>query len=203
MDFSEWKKKNTGKSINDYYKENPPRITKNNNLRDNSIIEPKINTNNTNEKLSQTNSLKINITSIIFSLLIIISFFIPWFEINVFNYSINTNGYKLPSYIKLLGLIESPIILKSNLIIPIVSFLTIIAEVNKSWLRSLFQLIVISTIYFWIYKLWSIIQAISLESANYGFDIELTQYFSIGLYLTIIGTIYYLYDAINSFISYK
>lgn len=193
--LQEWKRNNPGKSLNDYFKEYP--VTTNTGSKDYtttySATTPPVQSNHSEEKEA------IDIASILVSVMIFIAFFLPWIDIRLlgmFNF-VKSSGFELPYILERIYQGVPPRALKSIYLLPICSFVAIVAETQKSWLKPVVQIVAILIVIYWFHLLK---QLIAYSGYQLGMQLEPMKFFSFGIYLTFLGCAFYVYDVIREYL---
>ncbi len=182
--LNEWKRSNPGKGVNEYYKAYP-----------NSKAATPIATNHFQPPIL-TSAVKeeISIGNIIFSVMIIVGFMLPWIDIKPFRLIqlIESNGYHLPRIIEKFTTVSSKMLLNSIYLIPVGALVCIFAETTRNFTLKLFsQIIVVFALIYWVVLLYQLIA--SFEN-QFHISIEYVKILSYGFYLTCFATCYYIYD---------
>ena len=185
--LNEWKTSNSGKSINDYFREFPNAKTNISGTQiANSYIQPIV------EKSKRDT----NYGVIVFSLIIAVGFVLPWVDIKLLNVFkvFQTNGYHMPTVMKTIINGSHTIAYNSIYLIPLGALMAIFGEVSDKWMiKMTSQIIVVLVLVYWAILLFQIV-----KSAEYllGIAVQFTKIFSYGFYLTCLASLYYIYDMI-------
>ena len=197
MNYQEWKRENPRKSINDYFKEFPEKKGQISTPPPAPInISPPIIV--SKETTSPFKSY--DILLILASILIIVAFFLPWINIKLLSLDlVNSSGSEVPNILKY-GYPDNTHLErfgKAIYLIPIGALLVIIGEASKSFFLkatgSALVLIISSISFYALYAMYN--NAID----QFGISASITNFYALGIYLTLAGSLYYLFDIIKGF----
>jgi hypothetical protein len=193
--LQEWLAQNPRKGINDYFLEYPEAY--------NAPQQQKqyINTSASlpiNEDLAIKNT-SVDIGIIIFGLVVIAGFFLPWVHISflgTFNL-VEWNGLGLASMFKQLQL-GNPWFIKTVYLIPVAALFMIVTELQKATtLRYICQITIITLAATWCLRLITLVALIAHE---FSLKIQITDFLAYGFYIILLGTAYLIYNFIKEFL---
>jgi hypothetical protein len=190
MNYQEWLTKNPGRSINEYYKEFPV-------LPNASIPKPTIQPTFQNQYAVEEEEVRLDIGNIIFSLLILAGFVLPWVDIKVLGVLKlgDSSGFDLPEV--LLNFVDQTKAMKIRIysiyLIPIGAILSLFGETIKNELvRSLGQILALCSMILWIYVFYTVLKSANIQDFGFSFF----QIMSYGFFASVVGCIFYFYDVI-------
>lgn len=187
----EWKRENPGKNLNDYFQEFPESRTVNSSQESTNFINP-------NQIIHSRTSKKeiVDIGSIIVSIMILVAFFLPWIDVKILGMFdlVNSNGFDLPKILEKTYQGFPNRTLNTIYVIPVGAFIAMVAETQKSWVKPVAQIVVVFITVYWFLILK---QLIYYYGAQLGIQIDPLKFFSFGIYLTVLGCLYYIWDAVN------
>lgn len=198
MNYQEWKKSNTHKSINDYFVEFPEKksqLSSNYQPNPTKIITPIVTQVKTIKSSKPT-----DLILILASILIIVAFFLPWINIKILSLNlVSSSGSDLPNILSFVYP-DSPQIERFGKIIyliPIGALLVLVGEASKTFfLKAIGSVSVLITSSIWFYTLYSMF---NYAIDQFGLSVSITNFYTIGMYLTLAGSLYYLFDILKSF----
>jgi hypothetical protein len=190
--FQEWKNVNPGKGINEYFKEYPETAEPN----QGQFIEPhNFGYHQRNVEKKATDPLLV-----ITSVTIIIAFFLPWIEIRLLGMIdiVKSNGYNLPELLQTYGSRIPTFLIYA---IPAGAIIALISELFGWTITKIAgQVMTIVWAIYWFFMLKQIVEA---SGNSLGIRMEPTRYFSIGIWITLLGTFYFTYDLLKVFFKTK
>lgn len=195
--YTDWKKDNPGKSLNEYYAKFPPvRVPKQYNTPVPGVLPINQALQNSTKKGALYYIYRVFV--LVASFAIIVGFFLDLIDLSALD-SINIihqNGLELPK--SLAQFIDiPPRVLHTIYIIPIGALFAIIAQLLNNWSKIFAELAAISTFIYWVSLLISFLNALSKSIDS---TIDITSIIGLGGYLIIFGCICYIIDVVIEFV---
>lgn len=195
MNYQTWKKENPTKNINDYFIEFPDeKFQPSINIPTQPVIHSPV------MSIKSSTKVATDFILILASILIIVAFFLPWINIKLLNINfVNSSGSDLPDILKYIYK-ESPQMdrfVKAIYLIPIGAFLVLMGEAAKIFsLKAVGEVFVVLLSFGWFYTLYAMF---NYAIDQYGLSISIANFYTIGMYLTLAGSLYYLFDIMKGF----
>lgn len=192
MNYHDWKTKNPNKSINDYFIAFPHKK-----LQSPLVLSNPVVANNASKKVAKK---EIDYLLILASILIIIAFFLPWVNINLLSINlVNSSGSDMPDILRFVYK-DTPQIgrfVKAVYLIPIGAFLVLFGETARIFsLKAIGEVMVFMLSIAWFYALYAMF---NFSIQEFGISISIGNFYAIGMYLTLAGSLYYFVDIIKGF----
>jgi len=191
--LDEWRRKNPGRGVNEYFKKYPrPEVHSQPPITPTPQPTPVTPAAPIAPIIITTKKKKRNLFygNILFSILILIGFFLPWIKVEAFKFLkvVETNGMDIPKLFDFINPKSNPLFHQAIYAIPAGALISLLGEFFNKWMAKLSgQFISLLGFCYLMYLLYSAIETSNLK-------IEYTDILAYGFYMTALGIAFYVFD---------